>query len=152
MQAKTDVECVPGVHSVDDFPGLNVVIVYDDVSAGQHAMHVLASQGHDLHDIDVRPRLWRFDFLEDPEWFALALADAINADMVVISTSAPNGLNPVVRNWIKLCLARKRGSGSAIVALFGPAGNLDELESPRYQFVQNTAREAGLDVFAPHSP
>jgi hypothetical protein len=127
-----------------------VVVVYDDVPAGNHAIRVLARMFHEPEDkVALRPRLWRFDFLEDTDWLSMALADAVNADIVVISASSPRGLEPSLANWIELCMARKEGSAAAIVVLFGSPESLDGPASPRLQFVEKAARKAGLDFFAP---
>jgi hypothetical protein len=126
------------------------VVIYDDVPAGNHAIGVLAKLFREPEDrADLRPELWRFDFLDHPDWFALALVGAINADIVVISTSSAHGLNASLENWITLCLTRKRGTRAAVVALFGSAESADGPASARLQFVQDAAREAGLDFFAP---
>ena len=97
----------------------------------------------------LRPQLWRFDLLQDSEWFALALADAINADMLIFSTSSAHGLSVIVENWLKLCIARKRGTSTSVIALLGPDDYLDEPVCLRFRFVQGMASGAGLDFFAP---
>ena len=134
-----------------DVPAFNVAILYDDTPAGHRAMRMVAALNAKLSDaqLPLKPQLWRFDLLQDSEWFALALADAINADMLILSTSNAHGLPTKVESWLKLCIARKRGTNAAIVALLGPDPHLDEQASPRFRVVQGMARNANLDFFAP---
>jgi hypothetical protein len=133
-------------------PFPKVVIVYDDVPAGQNALRALAKMFPEPPErIQLVPRLWRFDYLEYDDWFYSALADAADADIIVIATSSTFGLNFEVEKWINTCLPRKRGSNAAIIALLGPEGNADGQDSPRFRFLQNTVQKAGLDFFAPQS-
>ena len=131
----------------------NVVILHDDVAAGQRAVGALNTlvTGFRADTVKLRPNLWRFDFLQDADWFALALADAVNAEVLVLATSSASGLPPAVENWLKLCLARKRNTNAAVLALLPAPGNPDEPESDYPQFVQGMARNAGLEVIAPES-
>jgi hypothetical protein len=130
------------------------VVIYDDVRAGQRAVSTLTALTSEFEGerVEMRPQLWRFDLLEDPDWFALALADAINTDMLVLSAGSASGLSATVESWLKLCLARKRGTSAAVIALLGPDSNLDQPDSPRLQFVQSAVKTAGLDFFAPGLP
>jgi hypothetical protein len=129
-----------------------VVIVYDDVPAGQHALRVLAKMFPEPYDrLQLVPRLWRFDFLVDADWFYSALAEAADADIIVIATSSTHGLNFEVEKWINTCLPRKRGSQAAVIALLGPEGDTDGQDSSRLRFLQNAVQKAGLDFFAPQS-
>jgi hypothetical protein len=133
-----------------DVPTLNIVIAYDDVPAGQRAMHTLADLGRDFADeMDLGPQLWRFEYLEDPDWRALATVDALKADMLIISTTSKTELPAAVESWLTACLAQKHGTSAAIVALLGTVDNMDEPDSPRFQFLRRVAIEAGLDFFAP---
>jgi hypothetical protein len=129
---------------------LNVVIAYDDVPAGQRAMHTLADLTRDVgEEMDLGPQLWKFEYLEDPDWRALAAADAIKADLLIISTTSETELPATVEDWVTTCLAQKRGTCAAVVALLGTVNNRDEPDSPRLQFIQRASIEAGLDFFAP---
>jgi hypothetical protein len=133
-----------------DVPTLNIVIAYDDVPAGQRAMHTLADLGRNFADeMDLGPQLWRFEYLEDPDWRALATADAIKADILIVSTTSKSELPAAVENWLADCFVQKHGTSAAVVALLGAVDNIDEPDSPRFQFIQRAALEAGLDFFAP---
>ena len=151
-QNRLSIEQTPEADEASVFPFPKVVVVYDDVPAGQHAIRVLANVFHKPEDrLQLLPRFWRFDFLEETDWFALALADASDADIIVIATSSNDGLTISVEDWITTCLPRKRGSSAAVVALLGPEQDIDGQDSPRLQFLEGAARKAGLDFFAPKS-
>lgn len=152
MKANLPVEQTPLQGIVPrDASVFNIVILHDDAAAGQRAMGSLATLVTRFHAdiVKLRPQLWRFDLLQDADWFALALADAINADMLVFATSSASGLPVAVENWLKLCLARKRATDAAVVALLPAAANPDAKESEYLQFVQGMAKDASLDFIAP---
>jgi hypothetical protein len=55
-----------------------VVIVYEDAPAGKRALHTLEGVTHQSNgSIALHPSLWRFDLLEDPDWRAVAAAEAV---------------------------------------------------------------------------
>jgi hypothetical protein len=129
---------------------LNVVIAYDDVAAGQHAMRILGDVADNFGgDIELRPQLWAFRFLETPDWRALAAKDVLNADMLIISTSSEIELPTAVRSWYNSCLAQRCGANLAVIALLGRPDKLDEPYSARCQFIKHAASERSCDFFAP---
>jgi len=150
MQATLPVEQLRDVNAPEDFHPFRVVVIYDNLSAGQRAMITLTSLVDQFRGgrVELRPQLWRFDLLESTAWFDLALADGICADMLIVSTSRTEGLPAKVSGWLTLCLARKQGTGAAIVALPGSAG---ESDTPRFHFLKSAAVDAGLEFFTPRS-
>jgi hypothetical protein len=143
-------DAVSEIADADVCATLNVVIAYDDVPAGQHAMHILADVAANFGDtLELRPQLWRFQFLEDLDWRTLAAKDVLNANMLIISTSSENELPATVRSWFSSCLTQRRGANLAVVALLGTADKMDEPYSPRFQLIQRAARETSFDFFAP---
>ncbi len=129
---------------------LNVVIAYDNVEAGKRAWHTLSGLARTIgNDMNVDPELWRFESLEDSELGSLAAAEAIEADILIISAGSKTELPATVKIWVTKCLTQKDGTKSALVALLGTADNFDGPDSPRFQFLQRAAMEAGIDFFAP---
>ena len=126
-----------------------VVIVYDDAPAGEHAIRTLEGVTHQLSGrITLHPLLWRFDLLEDPDWRAAATAEAVQAGLVVISTSSKGDLPAAVRDWVHAWLGMNRGT-AALAALLGPADDLDGADSPRIQLLKSAAAARGAGFFAP---
>lgn len=131
---------------------IKFVIAYDDFSAARRGMRVIADMARRAGgETKWCPLPWKFDVLEHPSYRQLAIGDAVNADLIVISTNAPQGLPPAVEVWIKSSLEQKRGDHAAVVALFGPSDHLDQPGSARLQLVRQAAKAAGLDFFAPFS-
>lgn len=129
---------------------LRVVIAYDDAAAGKRAMRTMGNLTKGLADeIKLQPLPWRFDLLADTDWFRVAASDAVNADILIIATSSAKPLPDAVGRWVEDAISQKRGTSAAVVALFGPEENPDELGSSRLHGIQTAAERAGLDFFAP---
>jgi hypothetical protein len=129
---------------------LRVVIAYDEIGAGRRAMDVLADVAKRLgNDIEFQPLPWSFDLLADLDWREVAASEAINADILIISTSSANPLPPAVGRWAEAAISEKQGTHAAVVALFGSEENPDGLGSSRLEAIQTAAQRAGLDFFAP---
>lgn len=151
MKANLPVERTPlGTDAHQETAVFNIVILHDDVAAGQRAMGSLGrlASRFRVDDAKLRPQFWRFDLLQDADWFALALADAANADLLVFAASSASGLPVTVENWLKRCLARKRGSSAAVVALLPAEGNPETEESASLRCLQGVANDAGLRFVA----
>jgi CheY-like chemotaxis protein len=130
--------------------GLSVVIAYGDVPAGRRALHLLDDVAHaEGERTELCPLLWRFDILDVAEWRAEATHPALQADLLIISTSSKADLPAAVQDWVRSCLSQKRGRAAALVALLGPADDADAPDSPRFQFLSAAAAAAGLGFFAP---
>ena len=128
----------------------NVLIAYDDVPAGQYALRTLGNADRQFEEFDKRyPSLWQFDLLEDPDWRALATAEALQADLLVISASGRSDLPGGLKTWLGTCLEQKKGTPTAVVALLGLGEHSDPPDSPRIQFLKSAAAAAGLEFLAP---
>jgi hypothetical protein len=126
------------------------VILYDDMSAGKKGMQLVGRIDKELGDaVAVRTQPWRVDFLQDAEWSALAMIDALRADLVIVSTSRASTFSIMLESWILSYCARKRAQGGAIVALAGTTENL--VQNKRIKVIRSAALEAGLDFFAPQA-
>ena len=97
---------------------LKVVIAYNDATAAKRATRSLAQFDNEM---DNEPQLWRFDILEEPDLRAASTIDAIQANIIIISTSHETEFPATVEWWVTECLAQKRGTNAAVIALFGPA-------------------------------
>jgi hypothetical protein len=132
---------------------MKIVLAHEDPVTGLKAIELLRRLAARLgaqSEIDRSPwelcnRAWQFDWLREPELFEQALAEAIEADMIIISANRRNELPVCVRKWIESVLARKRGGPAALVALLDgpPVTNDDILHSDFY--LRQLASENGVD-------
>lgn len=149
---------VLGLNSLPPDPrgdSLDVLILYDDLSAGRNAMRTVGQLTQKLHeDLHLQPVLCRFDLLEDSEWRAKAAAEAQVADILIVASSTRDNVPESLLRWLKSCLLAKRGKPVAVVALFGSSPTCvreasEAAESPAVQLVRSAVRAAGFDFFAP---
>ena len=127
--------------------------MYEDAPAGKRALHTLEGVTHQSNgSIALHPSLWRFDLLEHPDWRAVATAEAVQAGLVVISTTSKGELPAAVQHWVQGWLGQSRGTVAALAALLGPADDPDAADSPRIQFLKSAAEATGLGFFAPTPP
>lgn len=125
------------------------LIIYDDLLASHRARQLIASITHSSEEAaEVRPAFWCFDLLEHPSGRCQALADAADANLLIVSASGQSAFPPPVTGWLKACLAEKQGTGTAVVAVLGSPPRFDGPESPRLRFLKEAALAAGLDFFA----
>lgn len=152
MNASTGISQVHVANAAEECAPPKVLILYDDVAAGRRAIRALSNvfksddEGH-----EYKPQLWRLDLLEDPDRFGSAVADAINADIVVISASASGSINTTVARWMSFCLERKRGTTGAVVAMLGAGRTHAEPNRLQLQLLEAAVLDSGLDFFMPAS-
>jgi hypothetical protein len=131
-----------------------VVIVHEDSVAGLQAANVLRQLGEQLGNqlrLDINPwlfcnRVWQFDWLQDPELWEQAVAKAVEANMIIISTGQHTELPASVRSWIESVLPRKQGV-SALVALLGGRREMHTTSLPPARYLRQLARQYGVDFF-----
>jgi hypothetical protein len=130
----------------------NVMILYDELAAGQRAMQLFTSLADEHGDqFEFRPQIWRFEFIADPDWRPLVDEEALRADLFVVAMTGQTDLPAGVRAWFKTSLSAKQGAGAALVALLGKDGDLDTPASSRFHLLQQLAYENGLEFFSPTS-
>jgi hypothetical protein len=99
---------------------IKIILLYDDVAAGRRAMTAAVKLAAGLEfESEPRHSVWRFDLLEDETWHAAATREAVDAEIIIVSTSQPNALPDTVNQWIEDCLAQKTSAGTVLLALFG---------------------------------
>ncbi len=147
------VDWTPFIEKANEPFPLSIFIVYNNMHAALRAAQMIERLGRKFHG-KMEPRLQPLplDNLRDPACFDRALADAASADMIIVSISGPGALPATLKKWMADCTAQKREGDSAVVALLGSTEEVEETDSPRIQFLKNTARAAGLDFFAPSAP
>jgi hypothetical protein len=134
----------------DAFPVV-VVIAYNDMRAALRAVHALERLRGNFHD-KMRYRLIAVPInqLNDPAHFDHLLIEAHSADMIIVSFNGPGDFPDTLKKWVGNCLTQKHGGNSAMVALLSSDERIDATDSPRYQFLENATKSAGLSFFAPN--
>jgi hypothetical protein len=125
----------------DHISGIEAVAVLGRLAAGLDAEFGLKSDGWRIDS-----GVWKFEMLHDPELWELAVVEAVEADMIIISAGCAE-LPSRVRNWIESVLPMKVGGPAALVALL----DLDHEtydEAPRLgACLRRLAEQSGLDFF-----
>jgi len=133
---------------------LKVVIVHEALVTGIEAAAQLrrlaarldAEFGIKSGDWQINSGFLKFETLRDPELREQATAEAIEADMIIISVASAE-LPVGVRNWIESVLSMKEGGPAAVVALLDP-GHKSSAAPPRLGAgLRRLAEQCGLDFF-----
>jgi hypothetical protein len=128
---------------------LSFVIVYNDMHAALRAAEALERVGRNFRIAQQRFMSVPVAQLDEPSRFDRLLFDAISADMIIVSYNSPSDFPLTLKKWIGNCLTQKRANESAVMALLSSNERVDTPDSPRYQFLKNSAWAAGADFFAP---
>jgi hypothetical protein len=132
---------------------LDAVILYDTVPAGKRGLSILSGITGVLENdlVEVRPRPWRLDLLEDPSAAENAMHEINTAHVIILSTSGNAPLPFAFKIWLATVLAQRQGSGErvAVVALLGLDEMTTQTASDDLRFIKQLTLEAELDFFAP---
>jgi len=107
----------PSIADVCTGAPLKVVVAYEDLFAGRRAVSLLTKYVGD--GVDLEPVLWRFDLLDHAHWYKMAVKDASDADILILSTGGSSDLPGAVNRWLKESVAAKCGGTMAMVVLCG---------------------------------
>lgn len=95
-------------------------IAYAHVGAARQAMSTITDVLRAAHrPYEFVPMLWRFEQLRGGRLRETALADSMDADVVVFASPDSRSLPGFVEKWIGEFLLRKRGTRVNAVALLG---------------------------------
>lgn len=98
---------------------LKIVVAYDGALASKRANRVLANLHRTLGpDVRLQPSPWKFDQLVSIGGRCRAIADATEADIIILSICRLTSVPESVNRWFETCLARKRGQAATVLALF----------------------------------
>jgi hypothetical protein len=106
---------------LEEKPAFNVVVAYQDFRTGKEAKKTMDYLGRQLgEDCAFNSQMWKFDVLSMPSLKSMAINDAQEADIIVISCRGDAGLPGEVKAWIELWVGRGQHH-IALVALCDPA-------------------------------
>ena len=131
-------------------PGIfRVVMVYDDFVAGKRAMdtcHFLLQQLGG--ETKLNSSMWKFDVLRCAKLKQMAVADALEADVIIVANGQNSGLPPEVLDWLKRWTPVRRAGAAALVALVDYTGD-DPREPARAQaHLKQAALAAGIEFLS----
>ncbi|HWX19345.1 MAG TPA: hypothetical protein VN578_05480 [Candidatus Binatia bacterium] len=126
-------------------PTFNVIVAYEDFEAGMYAKKTcdLLSENLGRH-CAFASQMWKFDVLKIPKLHELALNDASEADLIIISSKG--GELPVhVQTLLELCLSEPHRP-IALAALF--VGDAHEKTAQTQAYLAEVAKRGQLEFFA----
>jgi hypothetical protein len=127
---------------------VNVVIAFEDATAGKYADHFYDRLKERLGvEFEFTRYQWSFALLQDPGVRDAAAQDAAMADIVIIATHGDSELPEHVDYWFQAWVGRN-ANPMALVALFDqPAASAEVREEVRSSLAR-VAQTAGMDFFA----
>ena len=129
-------------------PQLDVLLVYEDFSAGLRARQALDRILRQLElEADFNVNLWRFDLLREPALLERAANEAAKAWLVFLSAHSQGELPGTVNLWFKQWLERRGGEPCALAVLLDTLAVDPAEASQRLQALRASALAAGVDVF-----
>src|SRR6266702_5644572 len=131
------------------FPALHAVVAYNNFDSGIRAKEILDRLARALgSQLTMNISMWKFDVLELDKLQDLAANDAVEADIIIISTSGAGELSPGVQQWVERWLCRKQPESSAFVSL-NEADPDGTAESPAVsEYLQTIANRGNLSFFS----
>jgi hypothetical protein len=128
-------------------PELKVLLLYEDAETGLRAKRsVAALHGQGDVDASVETRLWRLDLLSTAWLREQAAAEAVDADVIIVSLHGDDELPEAMREWLSLWLERKANRPYALGVLLD-AGPVREDHAPQVAgYLETVATVGGADL------
>jgi hypothetical protein len=124
---------------------LSILIAYGEKNAGQRAMRICRGLMRGLkEDYDFGVDLWKFDALQVPTMARIADRNAARADLIVISSDAPN-LPYSAKLWIEGIIRKEAGRPRALVALLPDGRDGTAPAHPSHSYLRDAARRGGME-------
>jgi hypothetical protein len=129
-------------------PGLDVLLMYEDLSTGLRARRLLDGVVTSLNlEVDFQANLWRFDLLGEPALLELAADEAAKADIVFVSAHGQHDLPAAIHLWFKQWLARKGSEPCALAVVLDPSTNDAPARNRMLEALGAVGGPAGVEVF-----
>ena len=109
---------------------MKVFIGYADIAAVRGAMGVVTDAARSSgRKVEIQPLLWRFDQLASSHWRDRAITAALEADIVILTSSGAE-ISHAVEHWISRFLATARGRRTTLVVISGADAWTISIEQP----------------------
>jgi hypothetical protein len=127
---------------------LNILVLYEDFTAGLQAKEWLDRLAHQLeYEAEFDANLWRFDVLRAPAFAEHAISDAAKADIIVLSAHTGVGLLAPVGEWLNQCLRLRANQSTALVVLLEGDAADQEDNRPLLANLKALAQRANVALF-----
>src|SRR5262245_49653703 len=122
----------------------NVVIAYEDFETGKNAKKTYDFLVEHLGDeCAFNNQMWKFDVLSLPKLREMAIGDATQADIIIISAHGTNDLPSQVKTWIEQSITGKPHA-IALVGLF----DTESCQNHSCEYLAEVARRGGMEFFS----
>jgi hypothetical protein len=132
---------------VEANPVFNVLIAYEDFETGKHAKRtydfLVENLGSDCH---LTNQMWKFDVLSIPKLREIAVRDATQADIIIISNHGLE-LPDYVTKWMESWLMEGTNA-LALVALFEKPETVASSFPPAREYLAEVAKRGHMEFFA----
>jgi hypothetical protein len=126
--------------------GVRVLMMYDDLAAGNRVMRVVDSLlRHCGDEVALQSDMWKFATLRCTSMAKLAAQDARQADVVIVSAHGSEELPEEVQAWFRQWAHSRAPHPAVLVALLDHAAGLLPQFDPARNYLEGIAREAGME-------
>jgi hypothetical protein len=130
---------------IDVNPVFNIVIAYEDFETGKHAKKTCDFLIEHLGgECQLSHQMWKFDVLAVTKLREMAVKDAVQADVIIVSAHGTSELPFEVKTWLESWLMEK----TRAIALVGLFDTEEYLENPARSYLAAVAKRAGVEFFA----
>jgi hypothetical protein len=132
---------------------LKTVLVHEDSITGLRAVNLIKRLtaklehllGTEINPWDVCDRIWRFEWLRNPQLWEEAVSRSATADVIIISAEDHTELPACVRSWIESVLPRIQGGQAILVALLEGHQIAGMGSLPPARYLRQLAEHHGVD-------
>src|SRR5579859_2954435 len=133
---------------VEEKPLFTVLVIYEDFAAGKHAKETYDFLANRLgREFEFKNLMWKFDVLGHPKMKEMAAHDALEADLIIVSTHGIGELPEEVKSWMDLWVEQPGNTMALVMLVDRPKSMLDDHEFIRSS-LQAAADQAGIEFFA----
>lgn len=138
--------------ALDALPIFDVVIVCEDVVAGQRAMETYGALARKLGgQCRFSHQMWNFDVLADTAMRDTAAAEAARADVLMLSFGPANRMSVTLKFWLEQWLDVKTCTLAVVVLFADPRHESEALPRLR-DYLAGVARRGNMEFFALTGP
>jgi hypothetical protein len=129
-------------------PAFRILTAYEDIAAGIRAREMSKQLAAELKpELQISHNVWRFELLGHPQLREYASADAVEADLVIISAHGDEELPGHVKAWIGSWLNQRRKGPCALVALLDQEEIVPGILPPLCVWLRRMAEKGHMDFF-----